>query len=320
MRRPVVSMRTPETVDGHAVDAGWICARYESMRARLPDARFGATTIRAPHLQALADEFDVFVLDAFGVLNVGAEPIAGAPERIAQLQRLGKITLVLTNGATATAGDANEKYAGWGFQFAANEVISSRDVLSEALLARPNDWTWGVSAPAHAKLGELPVRCLALGDQRGGYDAVDGFVLLSTHDWADSRQALLRASLEWRHRPVLVGNPDVAAPRVDGFSLEPGHYAYDLAEQAGATPEFFGKPFANAFDEVKRRLRARGFDTPNWRRVAMVGDSLHTDILGGAAAGLRTVLVTDHGLFKGIDPQPYIDRSGIVPDFIVATT
>ena len=31
----------------------------------------------------------------------------------------------------------------------------------------------------------------------------------------------------------------------------------------------------------------------------MVGDGLYTDILGGLAAGLGTVLVTDHGLLKG---------------------
>ena len=31
----------------------------------------------------------------------------------------------------------------------------------------------------------------------------------------------------------------------------------------------------------------------------MVGDGLYTDIVGGLAAGLGTVLVTDHGLLKG---------------------
>ena len=56
------------------------------------------------------------------------------------------------------------------------------------------------------------------------------------------------------------------------------------------------------------------------RRVAMVGDTLHTDTLGGAAAGCGTVLVTHHGLFKGHDVAPYISRSGIVPDIIVKTT
>jgi ribonucleotide monophosphatase NagD (HAD superfamily) len=52
----------------------------------------------------------------------------------------------------------------------------------------------------------------------------------------------------------------------------------------------------------------------------MVGDTLHTDILGGAQAGWKTVLVTDHGLLRGENVEQAIARSGIVPDYIVATT
>jgi ribonucleotide monophosphatase NagD (HAD superfamily) len=52
----------------------------------------------------------------------------------------------------------------------------------------------------------------------------------------------------------------------------------------------------------------------------MVGDTLHTDVLGGAAAGIGTILITDHGLFKGFDVAPYITQSGIQPDWIVSTT
>jgi len=55
-------------------------------------------------------------------------------------------------------------------------------------------------------------------------------------------------------------------------------------------------------------------------RLAMVGDTLHTDVLGGAAAGCRSVLVTGHGLFAGMAVAPLIAQSGLVPDFIVPTT
>ena len=40
----------------------------------------------------------------------------------------------------------------------------------------------------------------------------------------------------------------------------------------------------------------------------MVGDGLYTDVLGGLAAGLGTVLVTDHGLLKGLDWQAWTAR------------
>lgn len=49
----------------------------------------------------------------------------------------------------------------------------------------------------------------------------------------------------------------------------------------------------------------------------MIGDTLHTDILGGQAAGLDTVLVTDHGLFKARPVDSFIRQSGIAPTWII---
>jgi ribonucleotide monophosphatase NagD (HAD superfamily) len=49
----------------------------------------------------------------------------------------------------------------------------------------------------------------------------------------------------------------------------------------------------------------------------MVGDSLHTDIIGGSAFGLRSVLLTDYGLFRDGGARQMIDACGIYPDWIV---
>ena len=110
-------------------------------------------------------------------------------------------------------------------------------------------------------------------------------------------------------------NPDLVAPREEGLSFEPGLVAHEVTERTGQKAAFFGKPFGNAFDTALARLK----DVPR-HRIAMVGDTLHTDVLGGASAGIGTILITDHGLFRGHDVAPYISRSGIRPDWIVATT
>jgi len=47
----------------------------------------------------------------------------------------------------------------------------------------------------------------------------------------------------------------------------------------------------------------------------MCGDTLHTDILGAAARGWRTVLVTQDGLFAGHDTQPVSAKSGLFADW-----
>lgn len=74
-----------------------------------------------------------------------------------------------------------------------------------------------------------------------------------------------------------------------------------------------GKPFPEVFDLAL----ARHPQSVPPARVLMVGDTLHTDILGGLQAGFATVLVTEHGSLAGLDVPDAIARSGIVPDFVV---
>lgn len=290
----------------------WAFARYQDVRARLPRARFPVASERVSSLGDLAARFDLFLLDAFGVLNVGEGAIPSAPGAMAALQATGKRLMVLTNGATLPASAALAKYRRLGFDFAARDVIASRDAMAEALAEHRDVAHWGVMAASVSRLEELPAHCEMLGDDPAPYGRAEGFLLMSTIEWPPARTELLLSALAERPRPVLVGNPDIVAPREDGLSVEPGHIAHLLADLPGVSPRFFGKPFGNVYDMALARAGGVARD-----RVLMVGDTLHTDILGGAAAGVKTALVTDHGLFAGRDVSPFIEESGIVPDFIL---
>ena len=74
-------------------------AAYEAVRHRLPKAGQGGAGRMLPDLDAIADENDVFLLDAFGVLNIGETAIPGVPERVAGLQRSGKRVMIVSNAA-----------------------------------------------------------------------------------------------------------------------------------------------------------------------------------------------------------------------------
>jgi glycerol-1-phosphatase len=294
------------------VTTDWAFARYEAVRARLPAARFAAASLHAANLAEVADRYDAFVLDAFGVLNVGNTPIPGAVARMAALRAMGKRLVVLTNAASYTRAAALVKYRKLGFDFRDNEVVSSRDVAAARLAPGA---LWGVIAAAGDSFADLPGRMVDVIDTPQGFDAADGFLFLSSARWTAALQDRLMQALAHRMRPLVVANPDIVAPQEGGLSVEPGAFAHDLADRLGLVPQWFGKPFGDGFADAMARLG----DIPP-ARVAMVGDTLHTDVLGGRAAGMGTILVTRHGLFTGCDVAPYITRSGIVPDVIVATT
>ena len=289
-------------------DARWAFARYRAIAHHLPPVPRGYPPFSLPvaDLGAVLPRYDGFILDAFGVLNVGDHRVPQAPERIAQMRAAGKRLVVLTNGAGATRVQALEKYHRWGFDFVESEVISSRDLAVAALAGRGG--LWAVIAQPGVSLDDLPGGVQVLDDDL--LHRADGFLFLDARGWTPARQAALVAALRARPRPVICANPDIVAPRADGFSWEPGHWAADLPVPV----EYHGKPHGPAFAAALARL-----DLPA-RRVAMVGDTLHTDILGGRAAGCFTVLVAGHGFFAGQDPAPFIAASGIVPDFLAAQT
>ncbi|MFN5997185.1 MAG: HAD-IIA family hydrolase [Paracoccaceae bacterium] len=299
---------------GMLSDAEAAFARYEAVRMRLPAAQYPQRSVVLPSLEEVADHVDGFLLDAFGVLNVGETAIPGAVARMASLRARGKRLVVLTNAASYTRPQLLAKYHRLGFDFTADEVVASRDVAVARLNRIAPGATWAAIAAAGDGFTDIPARLLDAVADPDALDAADGILFLSTSRWSPDLQERLVTSLSRNPRPLVIANPDIVAPREDGLTLEPGLFGHDLLDAVKTEVHWFGKPFPDAFAEGIARTGLPA------ARLAMVGDTLHTDVLGGAAAGCQTVLVTDHGLFAGRDTAPYILASGITPDFIVRST
>ena len=292
--------------------ADWAFREYESVRHRLPALRRRCEAEHADNLDAIADRFDVFLLDAFGVLNIGETAIPGVVERVAGLRRRGKQVIVVTNAAGYPSSVLHARYKRLGYSFGVEDVVSSRMALLRGLENHP-ELKWGMAAQPKFGREELPDGAHFLEDDPSAYAQAEGVLMFGASAWSETRQALLEQALKANPRQVLVGNPDLVAPVESGLSREPGHYAHRLADVAGIEPVFFGKPFPAIFDMARERIRPGVPD----ERILMVGDTLHTDILGGNAAGFRTALISGYGFFDGGDPAEAIAASGIVPDFIL---
>ncbi|MFP3978943.1 HAD-IIA family hydrolase [Marinobacter sp. KMM 10035] len=294
----------------------WAFEAYQRIRFRLPElVSESVTPQQVPSLEAISDRFDGFIFDAFGVLNAGNNALPTAVARFQDLQSKGKHCLVLSNAASAPQQELVRKYRNLGFPITSDQLISSRMLVSDALPSEPRR-TWAIMAPTSAHADQLPCHGFVIGDlkakpNRERLDNADAILMLSAQGWTRELQQGLVHSLLLRPRPVWVANPDLVAPRENGLSLEPGYYAHHLMDATGVDTVFFGKPFNNAFDAAKSRLSP----IPT-SRLLMVGDTLHTDILGGRNSGISTMLVTAHGALKGLDVNACIAASEIVPDFI----
>ena len=88
------------------------------------------------------------------------------------------------------------------------------------------------------------------------------------------------------------------------------YFGHLMADDGLPDIRFFGKPFPEVFEIAEASLQGISSE-----RIAMCGDTLHTEILGAAARGWRTVLVTHDGMFSGHDAQAYCNSSLITPDW-----
>ena len=298
------------------LDAKRCVAIYETLRHRKPGNQPRETESHRS-LGDILHHFDALLLDGYGVLNVGEDPVPGVGSLFEEAARSGVALMVLTNGASRLASFAGAKYRGFGLPVTDEQVVSSRDAMFREMEDVPGPI--GLVDDCIEMPGDD--RYVQLDPSRPEeWTRVAGISFLGSIGWDASWQDCLRRAME-AGVPVHVANPDVTAPLPGGFTFEPGFWvASALADLPEAEAHWYGKPHGPVFDLALERLAAVSGRTDLDRgRVGMVGDTLHTDILGGNAAGLRSVLVTGHGLFSGGGADEAIERTGIKPDFAIET-
>lgn len=286
----------------------WRC--YRRAEPRLPAKPRPVAPRRIADAAEIAADFDLIVLDAWGVLNVGDAPIPGAGEAVAGLRQAGKRLLVLSNDGTRRGAAAAARHRRRGIAIADDEVVVGIDLLPGLLREINPAPPLGVIADEPLRFPALAGALAPLAEDGAAYDRAGAILFLSSDGWSDRRQRLLESSLAARPRPLVIGNPDIASPEADGMAAEPGYFGHAVAERTGLAPIFCGKPFAPIYG----RIAALHPDIAP-ERVLCVGDTLHTDILGGRAAGYRTLLIED-GFCRGRDGLALAAESGIWPDFI----
>ena len=291
---------------------------YQRRMAWFPPVRNQATdALRIKGIEDILDQFDLIMLDSYGVLCRGSQAIDGAVEAIAMMRRKGKKFCVVSNDTMTNQSVAAEKYAARGFDFTNEEVVTSLDITEGWLKTLNNPEQWGVIAPPSHPSETLIAGMTRLNETLGVIpEHVTSLLFLVGTGWTQELQNNLISSGQGRQFNLSVGNPDMGAPyfineRIH-INATPGYFVDSLVKETEqkATPQLFGKPGQTIFKTVAER---HGVTDPG--RVLMVGDTLYTDILGGNAMGFKTLLL-ECGVYQGTDINAAVSDAGIVPDFI----
>lgn len=291
---------------------------YLDATPRMPAFPPPITPRRASGVLEVVDRggVDLVLFDAYGVLHVGGDALPEGLAAFKGLRERGVPLCVVTNDVTRGPDGVCQGLNARGYDIQPEEVVSGRSLLPAIMDAR-SAGTWGVLASHDEDVASRFADCVPMGRERAptvdDLDRVEGFLFIDNNYWTDATPALLEATLSKRPRPMVLCNPDVACPYGDRISAEPGYYAHTLAARGLTEVTFLGKPFRGVYDLVGQR-----FPSVPRERMLMVGDSPHTDVLGGRGAGMQVMLV-EYGFLRGQDSLARCKEAGLLPDFISAT-
>jgi HAD superfamily hydrolase (TIGR01459 family) len=274
----------------------------------------------------LAERFDGFILDQWGVLHDGTTPYPGAQEALARLRRAGKRIAVLSNSGKR-AGPNAAQMAKIGFAPELYDAMVSAGEDAHQALKRRSD-------PFYTSLGR---RCAALmrpadtvlleGLDLEIVDRLDraDFVFLIGLDPARPDLAAYEPFLREaaaRDLPMVCANPDLVRAAPDGLHPAPGTIARRY-EELGGRVRYHGKPHPAIYRSCLEALAIA-----DRSRIVAVGDSLEHDIAGAARAGVPSALVAGGihagalGIRPGEMPAPralavLLDRAAARPAFVL---
>ncbi len=227
----------------------------------------------------LLDRHDLVLADLDGTLYRGRAAVPGAVEAIRAAGERGVRTVYVTNNASRSPADVAVHLAELGFPAGAADVATSSQaaavVLAQQLSGGARVLVVGTAALAAeiAAVGLTPV------------DEADGAVAVVQGLDPELRyRTLAEATVALRAGAVWVAcNVDPTLPSERGPLPGNGALVAVLRIATRREPQVAGKPAPALMQAAARRLGARA--------PLVVGDRLDTDIQGGRAAGMATLLV-----------------------------
>jgi HAD superfamily hydrolase (TIGR01450 family) len=228
--------------------------------------------------------YKAFLFDLDGCLRYGREPAPGASAVLQSLRRRGKSILVLTNTSARGAEGLAEELQGIGLDLAAAQIQTTFDAAGEYIRYRfgPAKVLCLGSPALQQRLGREGHEVLPLSRCQEARAVVVG------RDQAFNLERLVAASKAIDAGAALIAlNMDVRMPVEGGdYTSGVGPMVAAISTLAYKAPEVLGKPSVAFFELALRRLGVAPHE------AVMIGDNVETDIKGGKAAGLFSILIT----------------------------
>lgn len=244
----------------------------------------------------LADRFDGLLVDLDGVVWIGREPVPGSVEALRALLAAGKRIVFVTNNPGRLPEDYAERLRGLGVEVGTEQIVTAGMVAARLAGEAAGGGAFVIGASALKEMVAATGARLLEGEEAREADVV----VVSGHKGFDYEELRTAKFALDRGARLVATSHDPTMPFPGGELPGTGAVLAAVEVASGREAVIAGKPERHLF-EMAAEVAGGG-------RLAMVGDRITSDIAGGRAAGLETVLVlsgtTSRAEAEAADPAP----------------
>ena len=242
------------------------------------------------------------LFDMDGVLYRGKQILAGVHELLSFLAERGITSACITNNASLTPAQYEQKLTSMGIAIPGERVITSAIATGRYLRA---------NYPSGTRVfivGMAGLRQALLADGHFVEDAEQPELVVQGVDFTLTYETLRKATLCIRRGATFIAtNPDTTFPSEEGLIPGAGSITAALVAASETIPLVVGKPAPTMF-----RVAAEMLSTPA-AATLVIGDRLDTDIAGAISAAMPSALV-----LTGVSSRSAAEKSALQPTAIFA--
>lgn len=272
--------------------------------AQKPESAASIPLIRS--IEPLAGGTTAWLVDIWGVIHNGVRPFAEACAACARFREGGGLVVLVSNSPRPRDSVAEQLDRIGVPRTSWDAIVTSGDV-ARTLIGR-------YAGRPILHLG--PERDLAtlagLDVQRVGAESAEAVVCTGLFDDERETPDDYAATLQLcaaRGLPMICANPDVTVER-DGRIIYCAGAIARAYEQIGGAVAYAGKPYVPIYKLTFETLEELRPGSADRKRLLAIGDGVHTDIAGAAAAGVPSLFVA-----SGLHAKSGLDAAALAALF-----
>lgn len=263
----------------------------------------------------LADKYDAFIIDLWGVMHDGTTLYPGATSALAYLHEQKKPVLFLSNAPRKTE-KAEMVLDRLGVPRAHYNHLLTSGQATYNMLSTSDHW-----GKHYYYLGPGKDEDVLSGLDYVRVDDPEAadFVLNAGFEVDFQPEEEVHPALEQLlacKLPLLCINPDLEVVKLDGTRMLCAGWVAERYESMGGTVSYVGKPYPLVYE---RSLGLLDIDETSKNRVLAIGDNLLTDIKGANRVNIDSLLITGGILKNGHGELPDTARLTTLCDKAEAT-